>query len=174
LRSQTRPLLPSERTAAAGGAGGGSVPPRHCVQCLDRRQLQIGQRLFLFDAVFDTNTGQQQVYTHGHMRCLSFHSFHILWILCCIQYLSYQSVVSADGWCCLLICQRCHFNIVILSCIQVYDESVAGLVAGCFQGYNATVLAFGQTVHICCSQVYQHAFCHKATRFHSAFNVVLS
>jgi hypothetical protein len=64
---QTRPLLPSERTAAAAGsggnAGGGSAPPRHCVQCLDRRQLQIGQRLFLFDAVFDTNTGQQQVCT---------------------------------------------------------------------------------------------------------------
>ncbi len=32
---------------------------------------------------------------------------------------------------------------------QVYDDSVAALVAGCFQGYNATVLAFGQTVHIC-------------------------
>lgn len=28
--------------------------------------------------------------------------------------------------------------------LQVYDTCVEGLVEGCFEGYNATVLAYGQ------------------------------
>ena len=31
---------------------------------------------------------------------------------------------------------------------DVYDRCIDGLVASCFEGYNATVFAYGQTVSI--------------------------
>ena len=38
--------------------------------------------------------------------------------------------------------------------IQIFHGCIENLIEGCFEGYNATVFAYGQTVCIDCSSVF--------------------
>jgi hypothetical protein len=58
---RARPLLPAERQASS----------QECVQFVDRRQLFMGKKAFLFDAAFDpltpqVNSRRPLAFTHTH------------------------------------------------------------------------------------------------------------